>query len=121
MRRLFLAASALALCALAGCGRQEASDDRSADVLAPPAPPAATQAPPQRTLTQASAVSDGDGAYGMPHAPIPYDKLGAYEQQQDQPGGPDPSTSVQPGQPAPPPPSRSRMSSKPRSADTVFY
>ena len=121
MRRLFLAASALALFALAACGQQEASDDRSADVLAPSPPPAATQAPPQRTLTQASAVSAGDGAYGMPRAPVPYDQLGAYEQQQDQPGGADPSTSVEPGQPSPPPPSKSRMSSKPRSADTVFY
>ena len=116
MRKLFLAVSALTLCTLAACGRREASVDSPSVSAAIPQPSADTTAPPHRGVTQASAVSDGDGAYGMPRAPIPYNELSAYEQQQQQ-GRQDPS--VQPDQPPAPP--RTRMSSKPRSADTVFY
>ena len=124
MRRLFLAVSALTLLALAGCGRKEASTEGSETGAAPSRQPAEATAPPARQVTQASAVSDG-GAYGMPRAPIPYNALGAYEQRLDQAGGAqDPS--LQPGQPQPQPPAppsappRTRTT-KPRSADTVFY
>jgi hypothetical protein len=116
MRRLFLAASALTLAALAACGRQESSTDSEAS--APARQPADAIARPTRAVTQASAVISADsGAYGMPRAPIPYNELEAYERQRDQAGRRDP-TSVQPGQPSAPPQSQT---SKPRNADTVFY
>ena len=122
MRRLFLAASALILVSLAACGRREASTDSPASAVAPPRQPADATAPPPRPVTQASAViggGDGEGgAYGMPRAPIPYNELGAYERQRDPQAQQVPSASVQPGQPPGPPRTRT---SKPRSADTVFY
>jgi hypothetical protein len=125
MRTLLLAASALALCALAACGRHAPSADSSTTATAPARTPAATPGP-SRAVTQASAVSSGDGggdgAYGMPRAPIPYNQLDAYERGRH--GRPDPTASLQPGQPGqpgqPPAPPKTQTA-KPRNADTVFY
>jgi hypothetical protein len=119
MRRLFLAASALTLCTLAACGRHEPPTNNSSISAGSPQPSATASAPPARPLTQASAASNGDGAYGMPHAPIPYSELDAYERQQQ--GRQDPSMSGQPDQPGQPPAPPRTRTSKPRSADTVFY
>ena len=119
MRRLFLAVSALTLAALAACGRQEPSTDSEAS--APARQPADATARPTRAVTQASAVISADaGAYGMPRAPIPYNELGAYERQRGA-GRQDPSASVQPGQAGQPPAPSRTQTTKPRSADTVFY
>jgi hypothetical protein len=120
MRTLFLAAWALTVVSLAACSRQEAATDSPAPAAAPARPPADATTPPPRSVTQASAeIGVGDaGAYGMPRAPVPYNELGAYERQWDQQARQVPPASAQPGQA--PAPSESRTS-KPRSADTVFY
>jgi hypothetical protein len=123
MRKLLLAATALTLCALVGCGRRPASTDSSATATAPAQEPAAGPASARRSVTQASAVSgeaDG-GAYGMPRAPIPYDQLGAYEQQQAQVGAVAAASSLPPGQAEPQPAQPATQATKPRNADTVFY
>jgi hypothetical protein len=125
MRTLLLAASALALCALAACGRHAPSADSSTEAAAPARQPSGTPGP-SRAVTQASAVSSADGAeggaYGMPRAPIPYNQLDAYERGRQ--GRPEPTGSLQPGQsgqPGQPPGPPKTQTAKPRNADTVFY
>jgi hypothetical protein len=125
MRTLLLAVSALTLCALAACSRQAPSADSPAAAAAPgrQPQPAVTSARPSRPVTQASAVTSGDGAdggaYGMPRAPIPYNELGVYERARQ--GRQDPTASPQPGQPGQPPAPPKTQTTKPRTADTVFY
>jgi len=119
MRRLFLAVSALTLLSLAACGRRTESTDSRAVDAAPPRQPADTTAPPRRPVTEASAVSGGDaGAYGMPRAPVPYNELDAYERRGGQDGR---DVQPPPGQPGQPPGPPRTQTTKPRTADTVFY
>jgi hypothetical protein len=81
MRKMLFAAAALAgLSALAACGDRGSSVSSDAPAAAAPAP-ASTPTPEPKPTTEAAAVS-GEGAYGMPRGPVPYDQLTAYEQQQ---------------------------------------
>jgi hypothetical protein len=83
MRRALLAGSVLTLVlALGACTRQQTADDDDVQAAPQPAAAPASPAPEAKPTTEASAFTGGAGAYGMPHAPVPYDQLSRYEQQQ---------------------------------------
>lgn len=131
-----LLAALSGLAALAAC-QPQANTDPPVAAQPLPAPdaaqPASSQAMEARPTTEASAFTGGEGAYGMPRAPIPYDQLSRYEQQQQALGG-NPNNGVAhgpngvaPGQPGAPRPRAYREGGKEQDAktrrenDSVFY
>jgi hypothetical protein len=127
MRRTLVLGVSLTLLALAGCkGKDAASSSAaaasgfSADAVAQ-----APQYPPMegRPTTEAWTVSGGQGAYGMPRAPMPYDQLGAFERQVQDTSGPSDEASDNGDQDQREQPDRSDRHGKrqAKSGGAVFY
>jgi hypothetical protein len=108
-KALLVMAATAALSMLAACNSNNSSSSSAPQAAAPPPPPQ-TKMPEPKPATESSAV--GEGAYGMPHAPVPYDQLTAYEAEQGH---------LQSGRAAPGPYEEQQPAKNRRQADSVFY
>lgn len=129
MRKSLLAAGLLmGAVALAGCQPSQPPQSAQAPQPPPPAPPPA-QPMEAKPTTEAGAFKGGEGAYGMPAAPIPYEQLAGYEQRQQMltppPADGQPGTRAAPAGPAKPRAYRESAKEQDpktrRESDSVFY
>lgn len=109
-KALLVMAATAALSALAACNNTDGSGSQAPQAAAAPPPQPQTKMPEPKPATESSAV--GEGAYSMPHAPVPYDQLTAYEAEQGH---------LQSGRSAPGLYEEQQPAKNRRAADSVFY